>query len=101
MPLTPRQKDLVARHLLAHQAEIPAYLKERQWEELAALVEFANNDAPQSLIPTDPALYQILRQQITKYRLSGWSCLNLKRLRELAANQAESVATTAPVPISP
>lgn len=97
MPLTPRQKDLVARHLLAHQAEIPAYLKAHRWEELAALVEFANNDAPRSLIPTDPALYQTLRQQITNYSLSGWSCLNLKRLRELATNQAESVATTAPV----
>lgn len=98
MPLTPRQKELVARHLLARQAEIPAYLKERRWEELAALVEFANRDAPQSLIPTDPALYQTLRQQITKYRLSGWSCLNLKRLRELALNQAESATATAHTP---
>ena len=95
MPMTPRQKELVARHLLAHQTEIPMYLKERRWQELAALVEFANNDAPQSLIPTDPALYETLRQQITKYRLCGWSCLNLKRLRELAANQAESAAATA------
>jgi hypothetical protein len=94
MPLTPRQKELVARHLLAHQAEIPAYLKTRRWEELAALVEFANNDAPQSLIPTDPALYQTLRQQVTKYRLSGWSCFNLKRLRELATNQATSETVT-------
>ena len=72
------------------------YLKERRWQELAALVEFANNDAPQSLIPTDPALYETLRQQITKYRLSGWSCLNLKRLRELATNQAESAASDRP-----
>ena len=94
MPLTPRQKELIARHLLAHQAEIPAYLKERRWEELAALVEFANNDAPKSLLPTDPALYQTLRQQITKYRLSGWSCFNLKRLRELAAERAESAPAT-------
>jgi hypothetical protein len=95
MPLTPRQKELVARHLLAHQAEISAYLKRRRWEELAALVEFANNDAPQSLIATDPALYQTLRQQITKYRLSGWSCLSLKRLRELAASQAASATVMA------
>lgn len=89
MALTPRQKELIARHLLAHQAEIPSYLKARRWEELAALVEFAKKDAPQSLIPTDPALYQTLRQQITKYRLSGWSCLNLNRLQELAASQEE------------
>jgi hypothetical protein len=89
MPLTPRQKDLVARHLLAHQAEIPTYLKSHRWEELAALVEYADHDAPRSLIPTDPALYRTLRQQITQYRLAGWSCLNLKRLQELAKKKTE------------
>ena len=77
----------IARHLLAHQAEIPSYLKARRWEELAALGEFAKKDAPEELIPTDPALYQTLRQQITRFRLTGWSYLSLNRLRELAASQ--------------
>ena len=69
---------------VARQDEIPVYLKNRQWEELSALVEFANKDAPESLAHTDPALYRTLRHQITQYRLRGWSCLSLRRLRELA-----------------
>jgi hypothetical protein len=49
-----------------------------------ALVEFAEKDAPRSLTHTDPALYRMLRQQITEFRLRGWSCLDLKKLKELA-----------------
>jgi hypothetical protein len=46
--------------------------------------EFAEKDAPPSLTNTDPALYRMLRQQITEFRLRGWSCLSLKKLKELA-----------------
>ncbi len=49
------------------------YLKERRWEQLAALVEFAEKDALPSLIHTDPALYRVLRQPITEFPLRGWS----------------------------
>jgi hypothetical protein len=84
MSLTARQRELAARHLLAHPEQIPVYLKERRWEQLAALVEFAQKDALPSLIHTDPALYRVLRQQITEFRLRGWSCLSLKKLKELA-----------------
>jgi hypothetical protein len=87
MPLTSRQRELTARHLLAHLEQIPVYLKQQKWEELAAVVEFAQKDAPQSLTHTDPALYRMLRQQITDFRLRGWSCLNLKKLQELAEHQ--------------
>ena len=84
MALTSRQQELAARHLLAHPEQIAVYLKQQRWEELAALVEFAETDAPRSLTHTDPALYGMLRQQITEFRLRGWSCLNLKKLKELA-----------------
>jgi hypothetical protein len=84
MPLTARQRELTARHLLAHLEQIPVYLKERRWEELASLVEFAQKDAPSSLTHTDPALYRMLRKQITEFRLRGWTCLSLKTLKELA-----------------
>ena len=87
MRLTARQRELTARYLLAHPEQIPVYLKQRRWEELAALVEFADNDAPLSLAHTDPALYQVLRQQITEFRLRGWSCLNLQKLKELAGQR--------------
>jgi hypothetical protein len=83
MPLSPRQKELTARHLLAHPEEIAVCLKARQWRELAALVEFAARDAAPSLAHTDPALYRLLRRQITEFHLRGWSCLDLQKLREL------------------
>jgi hypothetical protein len=87
MPLTPRQRELAARHLLAYPEQIPVYLKHRRWDELAALVDFAAKDASLGLVHTDPALYRLLRQQITEFRLRGWTCLNLKALQELARSQ--------------
>jgi hypothetical protein len=86
MSLSPREKELTARHLLAHPEEIPVCLKARKWRELAALVEFAGRDASPALAHTDPALYRLLRRQITEFHLRGWSCLNLKCLRELAGD---------------
>ncbi len=84
MPLTEREKELTARYLLAHPEDIPVYLRQRRWEELAAVVEYAKQDAPQSLTHTDPALYRMLRQQVTEFRSRGWDSLNLSQLRLLA-----------------
>jgi hypothetical protein len=84
--LTPRQKELTARRLLAHPEEIGVCLKTRKWHELAALVGFAGKDASPALAHTDPALYRLLRRQITEFHLRGWSCLSLKKLRELAGD---------------
>src|SRR5438132_11940135 len=81
--MTARERELTARYLLSNLDEIALYLKERRWEELLALAEFAAKDAPESLAHTDPALYRALRRQITEFRLRGWSCLNCRRLREL------------------
>jgi hypothetical protein len=86
MRLTARQRELTARHLLAHPEQVPIFLKERKWEELAALVEFASNDAPAGLTHTDPPLYRLLRQQITEFRIRGWSCFDLSVLNKLAEN---------------
>src|SRR5438445_12233767 len=86
MPLSARQRELTARYLLAHLEDVPLYLKQHRWEELAAVVEFAAKDAPLSLAHTDPALYRFLREQITEFRLRGWTCLSLKKLQEFSAN---------------
>jgi len=92
MPLTARQRELTARYLLTHLEQIAVYLKERRWEELAAVVELAEQDAPRSLAHSDPALYRTLREQITEFRLRGWSCLNLKRLKQLAKGSAPATS---------
>ena len=94
MPLTARERELTARHLLAHQDQIPVCLKNRQWEQLSALVQFARQDAPEPLAHTDPALYRTLRHQITEYHLRGWSRLSLRRLQALA-RQDQAVPTKA------
>jgi hypothetical protein len=86
MSLTPRQKELTARHLLARPEEISVCLKARKWHESAALVEFAAKDASPALAHTDPSLYRLLRRQITEFHLRGWSRLDLKKLRELAGD---------------
>lgn len=81
--MTPRTRELAARHLLAHPDQIPICLKQRQWDELAALVEFAAQDVPRSMAQTDPALYRVLREQITEFHLRGWSCLSPVALQAL------------------
>lgn len=84
MPLNAREKELSAHHLLAHLDEISLYLKQHRWEELAALVEFVQTEPPHSMALTDPALYRMLRNQITEYHTRGWDRLNLEELKRLA-----------------
>ena len=82
--LASREKELIARHLLAHPEEIGVCLKARKWHELAALAEFVEKDVSPALAQTDPSLYRLLRRQVTEFHLRGWSCLNLIKLKELA-----------------
>ena len=48
-----RDEELIARHLLEHQEEIDVCFKNKEWAKLAALVRYAQQDAPQSLIHSD------------------------------------------------
>lgn len=79
-----REEELVARALLADQAQIDVYLHDRRWAELAALVRFARRDVPVELAQTDPALYRQLREQITRFFLRGGDVFSLKKLESLA-----------------
>ena len=81
-----REEELIARALLADQAQIDVYLKEKRWAELAALVRFARRDVPVQLAQTDPALYRQLREQITRFFLRGGDVFSLKKLETMAAN---------------
>lgn len=80
-PLSEREKEIVARHLLTHQHLIATSLKARDWATIQALAEYIEDDAPRSLIGTDPALYRTLRAQITEARLK-WS-FNLSKILRL------------------
>ena len=79
-----REEELIARALLADQAQIDVYLAQKRWPELAALVRFARRDVPVQLAQTDPALYRQLREQITRFFLRGGDVFSLKRLEVLA-----------------
>jgi hypothetical protein len=82
--MTAREEELIARHLLEHQDEIDVCLKNKEWAKVAAVVRYAQHDAPASLIHTDPALYRHLRECITRFRLRGGDVLSLAKLEALA-----------------
>ena len=79
-----REEELTARALLADQAQIDVYLQAKRWTELAALVRFARRDVPVQLAQTDPALYRLLREQITRFLLRGGDVFSLPKLEALA-----------------
>ena len=78
--MSAREEELIARALLADQAKIDVYLKEKRWAEVAALVRFARRDVPVELAQTDPALYRLLREQITRFFLRGGDVLSMFNL---------------------
>jgi len=72
LTLNARQEELTARYLLTHQEQIPVSMKQQRWGELVALVEYVRPDVPPALTRTDPALYRLLREQVTEFHLRGW-----------------------------
>ncbi len=78
-----RDAELTARALLADQAQIDIYLRQKRWAELLALVRFAHRDVPVQLAQTDPALYRLLRDQITRFFLRGGDVLSQRKLESL------------------
>lgn len=61
-------------------------IKERRWSNLAAAAEIANGGLDDDLALTDPALYKVLRDSITKFHLRGYGGLDIEKLREKAKN---------------
>ena len=81
-----REEELIARALLADPEQVNICFHQKRWAELAALVRFARRDVPVELAQTDPALYRLLREQITRFFLRGGDVLSLKKLEALARN---------------
>ncbi len=73
----PREEELVARVLLADQAQIDVYWHQQRWAELAAQVRYVSRAALPALAQSDPALYRELRQQITRFFLRDGGVLSL------------------------
>ncbi len=83
--MNPREEELAARALLEDPALVDTCFQQKRWAELAALVRFARRDVPVSLAQTDPALYQSLRDQVTRFFLLGGDVFSLQKLEEKAA----------------
>ena len=85
--MTAREESLTAREMLLKPELLGQRLKERRWAEVAATVRYAQQDVPPDLALTDPALYQSLREGVTRFYLRGGGKINLRRLEVLAAQQ--------------
>ena len=79
--MNPREEELAAHALLENPELVDIYYKEKRWAELAALVRFARRDVPISLAQTDPPLYRLLRDQITRFFLLGGDVFSLRKLQ--------------------
>jgi hypothetical protein len=82
--MTAREENLIAREMLLHPELLGQRLKERRWADVAALVRYVQQDVPPDLALTDPALYQALRDGVTRFYLRGGGKLRLERLESLA-----------------
>lgn len=80
-----RDESLIARELLLKPGLLGQRLKERRWADVAALVRYAQQDVPKSLALSDPALYEALREGVTRFYLRGGEGLSLEKLEALAA----------------
>lgn len=87
MNSSPREQELLARHLLANPDEISALLIARDWGRLLVVAHYAAQDANQALTRTDPALYRTLRNQITEFRIR-WR-LDIDKLERLNQETAQ------------
>ena len=85
--MTAREESLIAREMLLHPELLGQRLKERRWADVAALVRYARHDVPPDLALTDPALYQALRNGVTRFHLRGGGKLRLERLEQLAREE--------------
>ncbi len=80
-----REKEVTARHYLLRLDEIPALWKRKEWDKLAAVVEYARNGVPADLSRTDPYMYRGLCLALCEYHIRGYDGFNLERLRQWAA----------------
>jgi hypothetical protein len=91
--MTAREKHITAHHLLLNLDEVKIVWHQRRWEELAAVVEYAQEDVPVILSKTDPHLYQLLRNAVTEFNLRGYDNFNLTAIKALAQQASRSAET--------
>jgi hypothetical protein len=79
-----REEEIIARTYLARPDDFAQAILDKKWRDVSTTISFAQADVPVELASTDPALYQELRQNITRFYLRGGASLSLQKIRALA-----------------
>lgn len=85
----------MATYLLRVPSQIPVFIKERRWEELAVFADYMRVDVPRSLAATDQALFRTLRNGVTTAHIMGFGHMNGDVLMALAAKDAAAAKKAA------
>jgi hypothetical protein len=64
--------------------------KRHDWELLEEIARIAQMDAPTDMAVTDPAMFVMLRNAITRFHLKGWSRMTPERVRSVAARAQQA-----------
>ena len=74
----------MARHHLLHLDEISKTWHQKDWETLAAVVEYAQEGIPTEMSKTDPYMYRGLCAALAEYHIRGYDRFNLPLIKRLA-----------------
>ena len=80
-----REKHLLARHCLLNPGEVVRLWHRKDWEKLAAVVEYARRGTPDDMALTDPFMYRKLCAGLCEYKIRGFGGFDLAALQRLAA----------------
>ncbi len=80
-----REQEIKALEMLTAPYGIDRAIIEKRWQDVLLAVEFAHADAPIELANTDPRLFCLIRQCVTRFLLRGGRVFNLEKLHQLAA----------------
>ncbi len=71
--------DALLRGRMAHAAVA------RDWELLREIARLAQEDAPQAMAATDPALFRSWREAVTRFHTKGWGAMTPDRVDRVRA----------------
>ena len=84
-----REKELLARHCLLHLGEIITIWHRKEWEKLAAVVEYAQRGIPPAMSKTDPFMYRQLCAGLCEYHIRGFDLFDLAAINALATGSSD------------
>jgi hypothetical protein len=81
--------DILLRGLVAK------VVRERDWDLLEEVARLALADAPPELAATDPALFQVWREAVTRFHKAGWTSMTPERVAKVKRELMQAEAAPA------